>query len=150
MQGVPNKRFIELISAGLPPLVAPEIVQKFGAEHGLGTLAMLQALIAEKHLPKDQACTLWGNSIGIAYVDPISSLISEEAIEKIPHEIASKTRSIPIYVLDGVTTVAMPSPTTPSWPPASATTPKVRKPRLRPPLRDRRCHLSPLLHREGH
>jgi len=110
MQGVPNKRFIELISTGVPPLVAAEIVQKYGAEHGLGTLAMLQALIAEKHLPKDQACTLWGNSIGIAYVDPISSLISEEAIEKIPHEIAAKTRAIPIYVLDGVVTVAMSEP----------------------------------------
>ena len=110
MQGVPNKRFIELISAGLPPLVAHEIVQKFGAEHGLGTLAMLQALIAEKHLPKDQACTLWGNSISIAYVDPIYSLISDEAIEKIPHEIATKTHAIPIYVIDGVVTVAMAEP----------------------------------------
>ncbi|HLP03272.1 MAG TPA: GspE/PulE family protein [Opitutaceae bacterium] len=104
---------METITAGVPPLVAPEVLGPLVKEHGHGTLALLQALIAGKHLPKDQACTLWGNSIGKAYVDPISSLISDEALTKLPHEIALKTQSIPIYVLDGVTTVAMAEPNDP-------------------------------------
>lgn len=113
MQGVANRRFVELISTGVPPLIALDAIAQLGADHGLGTLPMLQAIITEKHLPKDQACTLWGNSIGKAYVDPLASLISDEALEKIPVEIATKTRSIPIYVLDGVTTVAMAEPENP-------------------------------------
>jgi type IV pilus assembly protein PilB len=101
---------MEQISSGVPPLVAPEVVAALTLAHGAGTLALLQALITEKHLPKDQACTLWGNSIGKAYVDPVTSLISDEALAKLPHEIAVKTQSIPIYVLAGVTTIAMAEP----------------------------------------
>lgn len=110
MENAGNSRFLELIAEGIPPLVAPDVVRQLGALHGAGTLAMLQNLIAEKHIPKDQACTLWGNSIGIAYVDPLASLISDEALERMPPEIAVKTRSIPIYMLDGVATVAMAEP----------------------------------------
>ncbi len=110
MPSAVNNRFVELISDGMPPLVAPEVIAQLTEAHGRGTLAMLEALITEKHLPKDQACTLWGNSMGKAYVDPLASLISDEALEKIPREIAVKTRAIPIYVFDGVVTVAMAEP----------------------------------------
>jgi type IV pilus assembly protein PilB len=85
-------------------------VAQLGADHGFGTLEMLQAIIAENCLPKDQACALWANSIGIAYVDPLASIISDEALQRIPAEIATKTRSIPLYVLAGVVTVAMAEP----------------------------------------
>lgn len=113
MPAAPNSRFLELISTGVPPLVPADVVAALGADHGPGTLAMLQALVTNKHLPKDQACTLWGNSIGIAYVDPLVSLISDEALATIPHEIAAKTRAIPIYLIDGVVTVAMAEPENP-------------------------------------
>ncbi|MBK8478870.1 MAG: type II/IV secretion system protein [Opitutaceae bacterium] len=108
-----NSRFVEMLSFGTPPLVPAAAVAQCGADHGLGTLEMLQALIADKALSKDQACSIWGNSIGIAYVDPLASLISDEALEKIPVEIAAKTRAIPLYVLDGVVTVAMAEPENP-------------------------------------
>ncbi len=108
-----NSRFVEMLSIGTPPLVPAAAVAQCGADHGLGTLEMLQALITDKVLPKDQACSIWGNSIGIAYVDPLASLISDEALEKVPVEIAIKTRSIPLYVLDGVVTVAMAEPENP-------------------------------------
>lgn len=110
MPNASNSRFLELLSTGVPPLVPADTLATLVAEHGEGTLALLQALVTGKHLPKDQACTLWGNSIGKAYVDPLASLISDEALEKIPHEIALKTRAIPIYVVDGVVTVAMAEP----------------------------------------
>ena len=113
MPGAANSRFIEMLSLGSPPLVPAATLAQLGADHGIGTLELLQALIAEKLLPKDQVCSLWGNSIGIAYVDPLASLISDEALEKIPVEIATKTRAIPLYVLDGVVTVAMAEPANP-------------------------------------
>ena len=102
-----------MLSMGTQPLVPAATVAQLGADHGLGTLDMLQALITENILPKDQACMLWGNSIGIAYVDPIASLISDEALKTIPLDIATKTRSIPLYLLDGVVTVAMAEPAVP-------------------------------------
>ena len=107
---IANSRFVELLAEGTPPLVPTATVAQLGADHGFGTLQMLQAIIAENILPKDQACALWANSIGIAYVDPLASIISDEALQKIPAEIATKTRSIPLYMLAGVVTVAMAEP----------------------------------------
>jgi type IV pilus assembly protein PilB len=46
----------------------------------------------------------------VAYVDPFASVITDEAIARIPSEIAKKTKSIGLYVLDGVLTVAMADP----------------------------------------
>jgi type II secretory ATPase GspE/PulE/Tfp pilus assembly ATPase PilB-like protein len=81
-----------------------------GRQHGPGTLAHLQAVIDQKLLTKEQACQLWANSIGIAYVDVLASAITEEAIEKLPQEIARKAQVIGLYVLDEVMTVAMATP----------------------------------------
>jgi type IV pilus assembly protein PilB len=73
-------------------------------------LALLQAIIDEKLLLKDDACHLWGDYLGIAYVDVLASTITEQAIGLIPIEIARKVRAIGIYVIDGVLTVAMATP----------------------------------------
>ncbi len=77
--------------------------------HGIG-LELLQALIDEKILPKEDACKLWADSLEVAYVDPFASVITDEALEKIPVEIAKKTKAIGLYVLNGVLTVAIASP----------------------------------------
>lgn len=77
--------------------------------HGV-SLELLQSLIDDKILPKEDACKLWADSFEVAYVDPFASVITDEAIEKIPVEIAKKTKAIGLYVLNGVLTVAMASP----------------------------------------
>ena len=71
---------------------------------------LVEAIIDEKFLPKDDACKPWADARDVAYVDPLASVITDEAIERIPAEIAKKTRSICLYVLDGVLTVAMATP----------------------------------------
>jgi type IV pilus assembly protein PilB len=71
---------------------------------------LVEAIIDEKFLPKDDACKLWADAMDVAYVDPLASVITDEAIARIPAEIAKKTRSICLYVLDGVLTVAMATP----------------------------------------
>ena len=94
-----------------PLFSSEEILDRLVAEHGDGTLDLLQAVITEHLLPKDVACGIWGESLGIAWVDPITSLISEEALDKLPVEIARKVQGIPIYVIDNVVTIAMADPT---------------------------------------
>ena len=84
--------------------------EALGTEHGPDTLAHLTAVIERKLLPKEEACRQWTNAIGIAYVDVLASAISEEATRAIPLDIAQKTQSIGLYIIDGVLTVAMSDP----------------------------------------
>jgi len=72
--------------------------------------AFVQAVIDEKFLSKDEACRHWADSMNVAYVDPFASVITDEAIEKIPMEVAKKVKAIGLYVLNGVLTVAVATP----------------------------------------
>ena len=106
-----NSTFLEQV-ARLPHFGVGEhmLLDVLGQQHGHGTLAHLQAMVEQKLLPKEEACRLWANSIKIAYVDVLASAITEEAVLKIPVEIAKKVTAIGLYVIDGVLTVAMPTP----------------------------------------
>ena len=72
---------------------------------------LVQAIVDEKILTKDDACRYWGDTIHVAYVDPFASVIVDEAIAAVPAEIAKKTKTIGLYVLNGVLTAAMADPT---------------------------------------
>jgi len=113
MKGVGNSKFIELLTAGDPPLLDPEVVAELCPGKDGGSLELLQDIVSANLIPKETVCALWGTSLGLAYVDPLTSLISDEALGKIPLEVAVKSRAIPIYVLDGVVTVAMAEPDNP-------------------------------------
>lgn len=84
-------------------------ITNLAARHG-DNPAFVQAVIDEKFLPKDDACRHWADSMNVAYVDPFASVITDEAIEKIPMEVAKKVKAVGLYVLNGVLTVAMASP----------------------------------------
>jgi type II secretory ATPase GspE/PulE/Tfp pilus assembly ATPase PilB-like protein len=71
---------------------------------------LLEAVIDNKILLKDDACKLWADSMYVAYVDPFASVIMDEAVENIPLEIAKKSKAIGLYVVNGVLTVAMAEP----------------------------------------
>jgi len=77
--------------------------------HG-DTPDLVQAVIDAKLAVKDDACRYWADSMNVAYVDPLVSVITDEAIEKIPLEVAKKTKAIGLYIFNGVMTVAMASP----------------------------------------
>ncbi len=104
-----NNEFVRLLKA-LPNFTSAGEVDDLGKKHGPGTLAHLQAVIEQRIVSKDDACRQWSNSIGIAYVDVLSSAITEEAVQTFPHEIAKKAMCIGLYIIDGVLTVAMGSP----------------------------------------
>jgi type IV pilus assembly protein PilB len=104
-----NRRFAELVRK----------VSTFGFEdelkelidrHGPDTPELLQGIIDARLLSKDEACKQWANGLGFAYVDPFASIVTEEAVEKIPHEIAQKTHALGLYIIEGILTVAMAAP----------------------------------------
>ncbi|MCB1121765.1 MAG: hypothetical protein KJT03_09465, partial [Verrucomicrobiae bacterium] len=67
--------------------------------------AVIKGLIGKR-----QAGELWGNKIGVAYLDPIQSVITEEALKFIPEEIARKAGVLPLYFLNNVLTVSTSQP----------------------------------------
>lgn len=59
---------------------------------------------------KRQAGELWANKLGIAYLDPIQSVITDDALSLIPEEIARKAGVLPLYFLNNVLTVSTSEP----------------------------------------
>ncbi|BET67039.1 hypothetical protein ASA1KI_19570 [Opitutales bacterium ASA1] len=96
---------------GAPHNLTTEQLEPLLEVHAEGSLALLEAVIEEKLLPKDTACKLWGDSIGFAYVEPVTTIVNRSAMELIPQEIAIKAQALPLYLFDTLLTVAMSDPT---------------------------------------
>ena len=58
---------------------------------------------------------LWGDSLGIAYVDPTKTMIEYELVSKLPRNFAEERCVIPIYKIENVITVAMADPANASF-----------------------------------
>ena len=74
------------------------------------TLDLIEYLIEEDLVSKETGCRIWSDRIESAYVDPLSTVISEEAISSLPIEIARKGNVMPLYEIESALTVAMPDP----------------------------------------
>jgi type IV pilus assembly protein PilB len=92
-----------------PNFVGEEELRSMGEHHG-DSPELVQAVIDAKMAAKDDACRFWADAMNVAYVDPLVSVITDEAIEKIPLEVAKKIKAIGLYIFNGVLTVAMASP----------------------------------------
>ena len=103
-----NRKFVDLVLAH-PGFDSRVKLEALGAKHE-NPLELLQALIDQKLLLKEDACHIWGDYLDIAYVDVLASGITIQAVRQIPLEIARKARAIGLYVIDGVLTVAMATP----------------------------------------
>ncbi len=108
MENPTSKLFLERLRQ-LPHFDYAQELGGLVQRHGAGP-QLVQAVIDEKFLPKDEACRLWADALNVAYVDPFASVITEEAIERIPIEVAKKVKAVGLYVLNGVLTVAMAYP----------------------------------------
>ncbi len=108
MQNPKSKSFVDRVTA-LPHFDRAIELKGLVERHGQ-TPQLVQAVIDEKLLPKDDACRFWADAMNLAYVDPFASVITEEAIDKIPLEVAKKVKAVGLYALDGVLTVAMSTP----------------------------------------
>lgn len=103
-----NSNFLERLKQ-LPHFDYKDEVDNLAKQHGI-TTALLQEIIERKFATKEDACRLWADALNVAHVDPFASVITDEAIEKIPVEIAKKARAIGLYVFNGVLTTAMATP----------------------------------------
>jgi type IV pilus assembly protein PilB len=92
-----------------PNFLGEEELRSMCERHGDGP-ELVQAVIDAKIVAKDDACRFWADAMNVAYVDPFVSVITDDAIEKIPLEVAKKTKAIGLYIFNGVLTVAMASP----------------------------------------
>jgi type IV pilus assembly protein PilB len=104
-----NKRFLEFLRKA-PDFGSQDELQELVERYGPDTPALLQAVVEARLTTKDEACRQWANALGYAYVDPFASIVTEEAVEKIPVEIAKKTQAIGLYIIDDILTVAMATP----------------------------------------
>ena len=104
-----HKTFLEHVCAH-PHFDANFELKNLAERYGFNE-SLVQAIVDAKLLPKDDACRYWADAINAAYVDPFASTISEEAVEKLPLDVARKAQAIGIYVLENVLTVAMADPT---------------------------------------
>ncbi len=91
-------------------VISDEMYQRALYHTKEGTLEMIEYLIEREDVAKQTACRVWSNRIGVAYVDPLSTVTSPDAVANFPVEIARKARAIPLYEVGGALTVAMPDP----------------------------------------
>jgi type IV pilus assembly protein PilB len=92
-----------------PNFVGHAELRSMGEHYG-DSPDLVQAVIDAKMIAKDDACRFWADAMNVAYVDPFVSVVTDEAIEKIPMEVAKKTKAIGLYIFNGVLTVAMAAP----------------------------------------
>jgi len=83
------------------------------AQHKDGGLPLLLAIIEAKIVPKDEACRFYADTLGVAYVDPFASVITDEAVAAIPVEIARKAKVLGLYIIEDVLTAAFATPNDP-------------------------------------
>ena len=74
------------------------------------SLDRLEDAVRRDLVSRDMACYAWANHHGVAYVDPLQSVSTPEALEAVPEEIARRMNVLGLYILDGVITVVMPDP----------------------------------------
>lgn len=103
-----SNAFLERLRA-LPHFDFTPELEVLVEKHGDSAM-LVQAIVDGKMLNKEDACRFWADSLYVAYVDPFASIITEEAVAKIPIEVAKKVHAIGLYVLNGVLTVAMAAP----------------------------------------
>ena len=104
-----NKEFLrkmeELEGAFMSEELEP-VLQRCGG----ATLLFLEEVIERGFVSKERACRLWADAINMAYVNPLIAVVTQDAVQRLPFDIARKSQSIGLYVINNVLTVAMSRP----------------------------------------
>lgn len=105
---VKNPEFIRLLN--LVDILGREDSQNLLEKFNDNALALLAYLVKEGIGKKDELCRLWGDSIGLAYVDFNRTLFQPEIVRRIPDDFAREHYMIPIYQFGDTVTVAAADP----------------------------------------
>ena len=103
-----KRRFLDLL-VERRHLVASQ-AQALEARHRGNALAALEELLSLQALPKDEICRLYGDTMGIAYVDLTRTIIQPEVVNLLPRDFAVAHSMIPLYRFGGAVTVASADP----------------------------------------
>jgi type IV pilus assembly protein PilB len=71
--------------------------------------ALLNLVRSDSSLREDLG-VLWGNLLGVAYVDPAKTLVQYDLCSRMPEPFLRAKRVLPLYELGGAVTVAVPNP----------------------------------------
>jgi len=103
-----NPRFIKLLISN--DILSEEESTELHNKHQENTLALLIEIVDENVSQKEKLCKLWGDSIGVAYVNLDKTLFQQDIIQQFPEKLAKKHKAIPLYQLGEAITVATHDP----------------------------------------
>ncbi len=109
MESHENKAFLEAIHQGEGSFISDD-VEPLLQRYGGATLEFMEELIDREYLSKNRACKMWADGLGVAYVNPLIAVVTPDAIQRVPVEIARKGQLVGLYVINNVLTVAMAKP----------------------------------------
>ena len=73
-------------------------------------LKFCQEIVRQGYLSKEQAGSILGDSVNIAYINLDSTLFQDEVVSLLPREMAERYQAIPIYQIGPSVTVALSRP----------------------------------------
>ena len=103
-----NKRFMELLV--INKVLTVDDARKLFDKYKEDTYAVLDYLVKGGVGKKDMLGKLWGDSIGVSYVDLDKTLIQGDSVRKLSEKFARANKIIPLYQFGESITVATPDP----------------------------------------
>ena len=104
-----NTRFLDLLKIEIPLISESEIAFQSQRSGGVN-LSFAETLVDGDFISAETAGHLWAKSIESTYVNPLTTIISQEALSKFPRDIVEKAGSIGLYIINGVLTMSMTQP----------------------------------------
>ena len=103
-----NRKFLELLVK--KAMLNESDLALLLAKYNNDAFDILNHLLINKVVDKHKLGRLWGDSLGISYVELQKVAFSEEVIKKLPEEFARKNKVIPIYQMGKAITVVTSKP----------------------------------------
>ncbi|MBU0996011.1 MAG: GspE/PulE family protein [Proteobacteria bacterium] len=103
-----NQNFMNFLV--LKKILTEDDVKKLRIEYSDDTYEILKHLKKKGGIDKNILGKLWGDSIGVSYVELSKTLFQPSIIKKLPQDLAKKHKMIPLYEIEGTVTIATANP----------------------------------------
>lgn len=90
-----------------------EIIQNVFENRTDDAFESAKFLINDYNVDKNELGKIWGDYLGFAYVDPESSIVNAEFIDKVGIKFILNNKVLPLYKFGKAVTVLTPNPTNP-------------------------------------
>ena len=101
-------KFLESVRALVPEQTA--LIDAQVHLHKAEPMRLLKELMERSVLAKGRICQLWADSLGVAYVNPMSVAVPTDQFEQLPVDIARRVEAVALNSLGNTVTVAMADP----------------------------------------